>query len=413
MASASVLDALLVQLAVAREGTLILLDFGTPILNDTTASSEERNVDNEELRPPGLVDTPKHRRLFIVEPNVHYASVEETDVQIRELYYHKFPSLAQREGYYIYGDECFAILGNPTENAAWNITPLINLQTLALDIGNNAYRLIIHPNTGDFRRVLFDHRRPANCNQGFLSDQEHRNRLLLRPKRMIPEYQPLCPICHGILMSMIYPILRSSRYRRFYLSHDIVDDFYETLNARQSLMGYPNYAFHEDTWGTLFEDICKEDWTTSFDEQWVHLPLLAQLIWGTVPPAQSEAIARLQRRTYGEIDTTTDTCGICRTDFNKNALVVQLPCGHIYCNGGCVEMWLHRHDSCPTCRRSLAPFEPERDNQEGVYEVGHDDERVGLVTRDSCGRLDWCGDGITRVIMSAAEMVVVLGWQWS
>ena len=47
-----------------------------------------------------------------------------------------------------------------------------------------------------------------------------------------------------------------------------------------------------------------------------------------------------------------EKCPICFVDFprNESKFALRLPCGHVF-HGACVQVWLSKESTCPTCRR--------------------------------------------------------------
>ena len=60
---------------------------------------------------------------------------------------------------------------------------------------------------------------------------------------------------------------------------------------------------------------------------------------------------------YRELDTTHETCSICRENFEENSIVRRLGCEHIF-HIGCIDTWFETNIRCPLCRLDL------RDNEE-------------------------------------------------
>jgi hypothetical protein len=58
----------------------------------------------------------------------------------------------------------------------------------------------------------------------------------------------------------------------------------------------------------------------------------------------------------------TQCCAICQSDIKRGHEVRVLPCGHkfhatsTHCSSGGVDYWLRTHQTCPTCRRRIAPL---------------------------------------------------------
>mmetsp|Transcript_26532 Transcript_26532/g.43419 ORF Transcript_26532/g.43419 Transcript_26532/m.43419 type:complete len:276 (+) Transcript_26532:124-951(+) len=51
-------------------------------------------------------------------------------------------------------------------------------------------------------------------------------------------------------------------------------------------------------------------------------------------------------------DKKNRECAICKEKFHKGELVKELPCTHRY-HKDCITPWLHRRNTCPTCRHRL------------------------------------------------------------
>ena len=56
--------------------------------------------------------------------------------------------------------------------------------------------------------------------------------------------------------------------------------------------------------------------------------------------------------TYGDIELTDETCGICSIDYDENTdkTITQLLCNHCY-HTDCINRWFDRSSTCPYCRR--------------------------------------------------------------
>jgi E3 ubiquitin-protein ligase RNF115/126 len=73
-------------------------------------------------------------------------------------------------------------------------------------------------------------------------------------------------------------------------------------------------------------------------------------------PAPQEAINALPRRKITEEMLGSEgraECSICMDEVNIGEEVTELPCKHWF-HHPCVEAWLHEHDTCPHCRKSIA-----------------------------------------------------------
>ena len=64
---------------------------------------------------------------------------------------------------------------------------------------------------------------------------------------------------------------------------------------------------------------------------------------------------------YRDLETTQETCSICRDNFSELSVVRKLSCGHIF-HIECIDTWFETNIRCPLCRVDL------RDNEEGEDE---------------------------------------------
>lgn len=76
---------------------------------------------------------------------------------------------------------------------------------------------------------------------------------------------------------------------------------------------------------------------------------------GGPPPASDVAIASLvkSKLTIKDLKLLPNKmCSVCCEALEALTSVSRLPCGHVY-HPHCVEPWLHRHCTCPSCRYEL------------------------------------------------------------
>lgn len=67
---------------------------------------------------------------------------------------------------------------------------------------------------------------------------------------------------------------------------------------------------------------------------------------------------------------TYKECYICLKNFRKSSKVIQLPCGHLF-DEPCLEPWLEKNSTCPTCKFELKPG--NEDENEDDFEYGVQD----------------------------------------
>ncbi|KAK6142368.1 hypothetical protein DH2020_022716 [Rehmannia glutinosa] len=61
-------------------------------------------------------------------------------------------------------------------------------------------------------------------------------------------------------------------------------------------------------------------------------------------------------------DRLAQECSICLSEFEQNAVVNRLSCGHVF-HKTCLEKWLNYWNiTCPLCRNHMMPQEMERDS---------------------------------------------------
>ena len=85
------------------------------------------------------------------------------------------------------------------------------------------------------------------------------------------------------------------------------------------------------------------------------------------PPASGAAIASLIQSPLREKELCqhNKACSICFEEYKAQECVSRLPCGHFY-HPSCVEKWLWKHCTCPTCRYEIPTDDP--DFEEGRME---------------------------------------------
>ena len=73
-------------------------------------------------------------------------------------------------------------------------------------------------------------------------------------------------------------------------------------------------------------------------------------------PASVQAMAALKHECFVPDATRVAdaTCVICQDDYTAGQDILYMPCGHEF-HSACVEPWLRRVNSCPTCRYELEP----------------------------------------------------------
>ncbi|XP_062217318.1 RING-H2 finger protein ATL34-like [Phragmites australis] len=89
---------------------------------------------------------------------------------------------------------------------------------------------------------------------------------------------------------------------------------------------------------------------------------------------------------YEHRDGAAD-CAVCLGDVEKGETVRRLPaCQHVF-HRECIDLWLHAHATCPVCRSSMRPAQPERP-PEVVVNIG---ARPGMMFPGQAGPGLWIG----------------------
>lgn len=80
---------------------------------------------------------------------------------------------------------------------------------------------------------------------------------------------------------------------------------------------------------------------------------------GHRPPASRTAIRQLEIEIINKQQVQDGlTCIVCQDDYQEGELAKKMPCGHLY-HRQCLDMWLEKDNSCPTCRTELLTDDPE------------------------------------------------------
>lgn len=91
-------------------------------------------------------------------------------------------------------------------------------------------------------------------------------------------------------------------------------------------------------------------------EQFLHHILMNESSHSGAPPASTDTIDTLPRRTVAE-DTDVSALGECcisQEPFEVGDVVISLPCGHNYKEEP-ISHWLKMHCTCPVCRVTITP----------------------------------------------------------
>lgn len=89
----------------------------------------------------------------------------------------------------------------------------------------------------------------------------------------------------------------------------------------------------------------------------------------TARPVPQAVVDALPLKVYATVKTESQSeCLVCRYPFEDDQTVVELACGHFFCAGECIELWLTQSDSCPTCRGKITSTSDSESKLEGEGE---------------------------------------------
>eukprot|EP00761_Pharyngomonas_kirbyi_P006852 gb/GECH01006861.1/.p1 GENE.gb/GECH01006861.1/~~gb/GECH01006861.1/.p1 ORF type:complete len:145 (+),score=45.25 gb/GECH01006861.1/:1-435(+) len=80
---------------------------------------------------------------------------------------------------------------------------------------------------------------------------------------------------------------------------------------------------------------------------------------GHRPPASKTAVRQLEVEIISDKQIKEGlNCIVCQDEYQLNELVKKMPCEHIF-HPKCLDMWLEKDNSCPTCRTEILTDDPE------------------------------------------------------
>ena len=288
-----------------------------------------------------------------------------TDIVVCVLPYHSAPAQVDGTGYHVYGRD---VQINTKYVAAMDETsrPITGL----VSDEDFEYELILKPSGDDVRDIVFQGVCPAGCRRGWVRSQEEMHGMVTETITTLAAHSPVCPVCMGKALMQEYQSLREMLEVYHSVDVGLIVEFFGRLNPRRRQLGYAFEQFDEREWGMLFDDMLSDDedgagadsdrfehWDEAMDPN-SHIMLR---------PASNDAITALPRKLFADYQKTEDDmeCVVCQEKFRDDVVIVELPCGHIFCDAGCVEQWLKQFNSCPTCRVKL-PAKDEEDVEAAV-----------------------------------------------
>ncbi|KAK0325455.1 hypothetical protein LTR82_003738 [Friedmanniomyces endolithicus] len=246
------------------------------------------------------------------------------------------------------------------------------------------YTIRVNPSGDDIRSILSSNYLGicTDCDDGFLDTLADLAELVdssIYTSPALMDHQIVCPVCIGLPLLMEQQALRATLDHTSYVDLSAVVDWSGRLAPRRAQLGYPFHQFDEREWGFLFDDMLPSDHDDG-DDGFEQLPAEMMDPNAGVPmqPASREAIAALSRMRFGLVVNPAragEACLICQEDFEGECVVVEMPCGHVFHDGECVEQWLgtvsHR---CPSCRAELPVAEAGEGGEVGEGEGEEDDD---------------------------------------
>ncbi|TKA81945.1 hypothetical protein B0A55_01933 [Friedmanniomyces simplex] len=174
----------------------------------------------------------------------------------------------------------------------------------------------------------------------------------------ITDHAILCPVCMGLDLLTEQQALRATLELTSLVDLEDVIDWCGRLSPRRQSLGYEFYQLDEREWGYYFDDM-QDGHEGNGDNGFEQLPaeLMDPNSGVRLQPADKKAVAALPRKTFAGVEDPKragESCLICREDFEGGERVVELPCGHVFHEVGCIEQWLGvSSHQCPTCRAKL------------------------------------------------------------
>jgi hypothetical protein len=321
---------------------------------------------------------------------------EITSLRLVSLTYDPLPGTSTSTAtYHLHGTRCAHSMINAQLQdmaKAKDTHPLITDTTIG--ITNSEQTIITAKPTGDIvRHIVHHYQCPAGCNDGRLPSIQALHGMVrgFDITTILPDHPP-CPSCIGIPLMREYQLLRGTFEAYTIVDLTQVADFLGRLNPRRVQLGYDFEQLDERKWNYLFDDMPPEDEDEEGEngdggryEVWDEAMDLNSNIQHR--PASQGTIDALPRKTFSVAKTDAevkveegDKCVVCQEAFEDEKVVVELPCKHVFCDGGCAEQWLKQFATCPSCRAKV-PEVPEVDGEAGAA-AGEGDEGVPLLNFD-------------------------------
>lgn len=297
-----------------------------------------------------------------------------TDILLEELRYCSNPSNKDTSyrSYHMYGTEIKA--SSPSKLLPRESNDVTKVSIKNLDNGNRDNTIYICYDADDVCSVMFQGQCPVHCNEGWLPNQATMHALVTEPITTVTEHMPVCPVCIGKPLMQEYQALREmlESGQGGMIDFGTLVEFHGRLNPRRTQLGYEFKQFDEREWGYMFDDMQSEDdgsdagagggnnagwgyWDEALDPSSCIV----------TKPASESAIANLPRHFFEDVKSseTGTECLICKDAFMDETIVAELPCSHVFCDGGCISSWLQQFNTCPICRLPLPSKNDEQDSK--------------------------------------------------
>ncbi|KAK3718209.1 protein K48-linked ubiquitination [Vermiconidia calcicola] len=333
--------------------------------NDNAGDNDEDERESEDEHSES--DSPQNEpaALYTVEQITKNDEGSITDISLCLLNYQPKLSEADGSAYHIYGAILVESFVSSEEDTT---TEPLTIKDIRSDTETKAYTITCSPDGDLVRNLVFHRRCPAHCEQGWLPTQEKAQAMVPDTLATLLPHEPVCPACMGKDLMQEYHGLRQMLDVQ-YVDFTLVTDFYFRLNPRRTVLGYPFRQLDERDWGYAFDDMLSNDGDEDDESgddngNWGYYQEAMDPNSGVVlRPASETAIAALPRKIFAEIEKgdaeDQSKCLVCLGKFTDDDVVVLMPCGHVFCETGCIEQWLKQFNSCPTCRAKLPALEVE------------------------------------------------------
>ncbi|KAK0262976.1 hypothetical protein LTS09_002953 [Friedmanniomyces endolithicus] len=403
---------------------------------ETVAASEhdrerEAESNNEFAEIPDVVDNDDNEKeisestLFLVRCITVFEGVTVNFDLIKLKF--KEPTAKPAHSYCIFGE---SIVHSGTHSTTCACELSTNLIELEDEYGLAAYSFRVNPSGDEIRSIHTSDEGGicTDCDDGFLDTLADLAELVdssIYASPALMDHQIVCPVCIGLPLLMEQQALRATLDHTSYVDLTAVVDWSGRLAPRRAQLGYPFHQFDEREWGFLFDNMLPSDHDDG-DDGFEQLPAEMMDPNAGVPmqPASREAIAALSRMRFGLVVNPAragEACLICQEDFEVESVVVEMPCGHVFHDGECVEQWLgtvsHR---CPSCRAELPVAEGEEAQGTGT-EMGEgddgkeeedDDEEEGDESEGDDEELDELEAEIEELDVAIEEIEVAPDTEW-